>query len=337
MASFGHDIIFIVEISFFGDRRMLYRMAGYCRLSKEDGENRRSESIENQKKLILEYVDKAGDMQLVRMYVDDGYSGLYFSNRPQFQQMMADIYRGEIQGVITKDISRLGREHIETGHYIERVFPSLGIRYVAILDGVDSLCHSNEELAQFKALLNDMYSRDISKKIRGTFQVQKKQGKYMSGFAPYGYRKDPTDRHRFLIDEAAAENVRKIYTLYLEEIPVRKIAEFLNEQQILPPTEYKRKVQKLSYVNRQGRDHVQKWNAPTIYNILKNQTYTGAMVQHKTEKISYKLEKCRIVPQKERYVVEGMHEAIISKKIFEKVQEKRQRFKKNKNNDVKQK
>ena len=106
MASFGHDIIFIVEISFFGDRRMLYRMAGYCRLSKEDGENRISESIENQKKLILEYVDKAGDMQLVRMYVDDGYSGLYFSNRPQFQQMMADIYRGEIQGVITKDISR---------------------------------------------------------------------------------------------------------------------------------------------------------------------------------------------------------------------------------------
>ena len=241
MASFGHDIIFIVEISFFGDRRMLYRMAGYCRLSKEDGENRISESIENQKKLILEYVDKAGDMQLVRMYIDDGYSGLYFSNRPQFQQMMADIYKGEIQGVITKDISRLGREHIETGNYIERVFPSLGIRYVAILDGVDSLCHSNEELAQFKALLNDMYSRDISKKIRGTFQVQKKQGKYMSGFAPYGYRKDPTDRHRFLIDEAAAETVRNIYTLYLEGVSVQKIAERLNRQQILPPTEYKKK------------------------------------------------------------------------------------------------
>lgn len=333
MASFGHDIIFIVEISFFGDRRMLYRMAGYCRLSKEDGENRISESIENQKKLILEYVDKAGDMQLVRMYVDDGYSGLYFSNRPQFQQMMEDIYRGEIQGVITKDISRLGREHIETGHYIERVFPSLGIRYVAILDGVDSLCHSNEELAQFKALLNDMYSRDISKKIRGTFQVQKKQGKYMSGFAPYGYRKDPSDRHRFLIDEAAAENVRKIYRLYLEGYSVKKIAEILNEQQVLPPTEYKTKIQNLNYVNRQGRECVQKWNTPTIYTILKNPVYTGAMVQHKTEKISYKIEKCRNIPPEERYVVEGMHEAIISKKIFEKVQEKRQRFKKNKNND----
>ena len=248
----------------------MYRMAGYCRLSKEDGENRISESIENQMRLISEYVDKAGDMKLVRMYIDDGYSGLYFSNRPQFQQMMADIYKGEIQGVITKDISRLGREHIETGNYIERVFPSLGIRYVAILDGVDSLCHSNEELAQFKALLNDMYSRDISKKIRGTFQVQKKQGKYMSGFAPYGYRKDPADRHRFLIDEAAAETVRNIYTLYLEGVSVQKIAERLNRQKILPPTEYKRKIQKLSYVNRQGKNQVQKWNAPTIYNILKN-------------------------------------------------------------------
>ena len=289
----------------------MYRMAGYCRLSKEDGENRISESIENQKKLILEYVDKAGDMKLVRMYIDDGYSGLYFSNRPQFQQMMKDIYKGEIQGVITKDISRLGREHIETGNYIERVFPSLGIRYVAILDGVDSLCHSNEELAQFKALLNDMYSRDISKKIRGSFLVQKKQGKYMSGFAPYGYRKDPADRHRFLVDEAAAETVRNIYTLYLEGVSVQKIAERLNGQQILPPTEYKRKIQKLNYVNRQG----------------KNQVYTGAMIQHKTEKISYKIEKYRNIPMEERYVVEGMHEAIISKELFARVQEKRQRFK----------
>ena len=134
----------------------------YCRLSQEDARLGESLSIENQKAILLEYAKKNHFPNPV-FFVDDGYSGLYFSNRPQFQQMMADIYKGEIQGVITKDISRLGREHIETGNYIERVFPSLGIRYVAILDGVDSLCHSNEELAQFKALLNDMYSRDISK------------------------------------------------------------------------------------------------------------------------------------------------------------------------------
>ena len=184
--------------SVFRRSKDMYRMAGYCRLSKEDGENRISESIENQIRLISEYVDKAGDMKLVRMYIDDGYSGLYFSNRPQFQQMMADIYKGEIQGVITKDISRLGREHIETGNYIERVFPSLGIRYVAILDGVDSVYHNNEELAQFKTLFNDMYSRDISKKIRGALTAQKKRGQFMSGFAPYGYVKDPADKQSFI-------------------------------------------------------------------------------------------------------------------------------------------
>lgn len=163
----------------------MYQMAAYCRLSKDDGENKISESIENQMKLIREYVSKSDDLEIAEIYIDDGYSGLYFANRPEFQRMMEDIYKGKIQGVITKDISRLGREHIETSNYIERVFPSLGIRYIAILDGVDSVSHSNEELAQFKTLFNDMYSRDISKKIRGALSAQKKRGQFMSGFAPY--------------------------------------------------------------------------------------------------------------------------------------------------------
>ena len=175
----------------------MYQMAAYCRLSKDDGENKISESIENQMKLIREYVGKSEDLEIADIYIDDGYSGLYFANRPEFQRMMEDIYKGKIQGVITKDISRLGREHIETSNYIERVFPSLGIRYIAILDGVDSVAHSNEELAQFKTLFNDMYSRDISKKIRGALSAQKKRGQFMSGFAPYGYIKDPADKHHF--------------------------------------------------------------------------------------------------------------------------------------------
>ena len=149
----------------------MYQMAAYCRLSKDDGENKISESIENQMKLIREYVGKSNDLEIADIYIDDGYSGLYFANRLEFQRMMEDIYKGKIQGVITKDISRLGREHIETSNYIERVFPSLGVRYIAILDGVDSVHHSNEELAQFKTLFNDMYSRDISKKIRGAFSA----------------------------------------------------------------------------------------------------------------------------------------------------------------------
>ncbi len=165
---------------------MMYQMGVYCRLSKDDGENKVSESIENQMKLIREYVTKSEDLEIADIYIDDGYSGLYFANRPEFQRMMEDIYKGKIQGVITKDISRLGREHIETSNYIERVF-DFGVRYIALL-GWRGFCSStnNCNLAQFKTLFNDMYSRDISKKIRGALTAQKR-GQFMSGFAPYGY------------------------------------------------------------------------------------------------------------------------------------------------------
>ncbi len=298
---------------------MMIQMAAYCRLSKDDGENKISESIENQMKLIREYVSKSEDLEIADVYIDDGYSGLYFADRPQFQRMMEDIYRGKIQGVITKDISRLGREHIETSNYIERVFPSLGIRYIAILDGVDSVSHSNEELAQFKTLFNDMYSRDISKKIRGALSAQKKKGQFMSGFAPYGYIRDPEDKHHFLVDEKAAGVVRRIFCMYLEGYSRDGIAKKLNEEGVLPPSEYKRKVQGLKYANAREKAGVKGWAYPTINVILKNRVYTGVMIQHKSEKISYKVRKCQYIPEEEQYIVEGTHEAIISRDTFEQV------------------
>lgn len=300
---------------------MMYQMAAYCRLSKDDGKNKVSESIENQLKLIREYISKSEDLELADIYIDDGYSGLYFENRPEFQRMMENIYKGRIQGVITKDISRLGREHIETSHYIERVFPSLGIRYIAILDGVDSMSHRNEELAQFKTLFNDMYSRDISKKIKGTLMAQKKRGQFMSGFAPYGYVKDPEDKHHFLVDEEAAKVVRRIFCMYLEGYSRGGIARKLNEEGILTPSEYKRKVQGLKYYNAQEKAGAKGWAYPTIKVILNNQVYTGTMVQHKSEKISYKMEKIRYIPEEQQYMVEGMHEPIISKDTFDQAQE----------------
>lgn len=299
----------------------MYRMAAYCRLSKDDGENGVSESIENQKKMIMEYVSKSHDLEIADTYIDDGYSGLYFENRPEFQRMMEDIYKGRIQGVITKDISRLGREHIETSNYIERVFPSLGVRYIAILDGVDSAYHRNEELAQFKTLFNDMYCRDISKKIRGALTAQKKRGQFMSGFAPYGYRKDPEDKHHFLIDEEAAKVVQRIFQMYLEGYSINGIAKKLNDEGILTPSEYKRKVQGLNYANSLEKAGVKGWGYPSVHTILKNRVYTGAMVQHKSEKISYKVKKHRNIPEEEQYIVEGMHDAIISKDTFQLVQE----------------
>lgn len=297
----------------------MVQMAAYCRLSKDDGENKISESIENQMKLIREYVSKSEDLEIADVYIDDGYSGLYFADRPQFQRMMEDIYKGKIQGVITKDISRLGREHIETSNYIERVFPSLSIRYIAILDGVDSVFHSNEELAQFKTLFNDMYSRDISKKIRGALSAQKKRGQFMSGFAPYGYIRDPEDKHHFLVDEEAAGVVRRIFCMYLEGYSRDGIARTLNEEDILPPSEYKRKVQGLKYANAREKAGVKGWAYPTINIILKNRVYTGAMIQHKSEKISYKVRKYQYIPEEKQYIVEGTHEAIISKDTFEQV------------------
>ena len=300
---------------------MMYQMAAYCRLSKDDGKNKVSESIENQLKLIREYISKSEDLELADIYIDDGYSGLYFENRPEFQRMMENIYKGRIQGVITKDISRLGREHIETSHYIERVFPSLGIRYIAILDGVDSMSHRNEELAQFKTLFNDMYSRDISKKIKGTLMAQKKRGQFMSGFAPYGYVKDPEDKHHFLVDEEAAKVVRRIFCMYLEGYSRGGIARKLNEEGIFTPSEYKRKVQGLKYYNAQEKAGAKGWAYPTIKVILNNQVYTGTMVQHKSEKISYKMEKIRYIPEEQQYMVEGMHEPIISKDTFDQAQE----------------
>jgi len=296
-------------------------MAAYCRLSRDDGENKVSESIENQLKLIREYVDKSDGLEIADVYIDDGFSGMYYDNRPAFQRMMADITSGKIQGVITKDISRLGREHIETSNYIERVFPLLHIRFIAILDGLDSFLHRNEELAQFKTLLNDMYCRDISKKIKGSLETKKRRGEFMSGFAPYGYVKNPKNKHQFLIDEEAAHTVRRIFHLYLAGYSREGIAKILNGEKILSPSEYKREVQGLSYVNARRKVGAGGWSYPTVCSILKNRVYTGTMVQHKTEKISYKVDKYRYISPEEQIIVENTHEAIIDRDTFKQAQE----------------
>ncbi len=296
-------------------------MAAYCRLSREDGENRISESVENQLKLIREYVDRSEDLELTEVYIDDGWSGMQFNSRPAFLRMLEDLRRGKVQGVITKDISRLGREHIETSRYMERVFPAWNVRFIAILDGVDTMTHRNEELAQFKTLFNDLYCRDISRKIRSSLDTQKRRGHYMSGFAPYGYRKDPEDRHHFLPDPAAAENVRRIFSLYLAGHSVAEIARRFNEEGIPSPTAYKRRVQGLRYCNARAEEGGG-WSGSTLYGILKNRVYAGDMVQRKTEKISYKVDQCRAVPQDQQIIVENTHEPLISREMLSQAQER---------------
>lgn len=298
---------------------MVYRTAAYCRLSKEDDDSGLSESIENQLAIIEEYILKSGDLELVDIYIDDGYSGMNF-DRPEFVRMIQDVKDKRIDAIITKDMSRLGREHIGTSNYRELVFPKLGIRYISVLDGIDSLSHENEELAQFKSLFNDMYSRDISKKIIGALNAKKKTGAHMSGLAPYGYIKDPYDKHKLIIDEEAAEVVQRIYSLFLQGFSKKRIAKMLNEESVMTPSEYKRKVLKINYKN--GNEKEKKgWSYSTINVILKNRMYTGAMVSHKTAKISYKVDKEIPIPPKDQIIVENMHEAIIKKDIFNQVQE----------------
>ncbi len=197
-------------------KTVIYKVAIYIRLSKEDADKgfNESESITNQKCLLTEYVESLGEeYELVDIYIDPGYTGTNF-NRPDFQRMIRDIESGKINMVITKDLSRLGRDYIETGEYIENWFPEHEVRYVSVTDGIDTFAtnNGNNDIAPFKSILNDMYSKDLSKKIRTALHTMQKQGKWVGGKTAIGYMKDPNDKNKLMICEPEAEIVRTIFT-----------------------------------------------------------------------------------------------------------------------------
>ena len=196
-------------------KTVIYKVAIYIRLSKEDVDKGfdESESITNQKSLLTEYVEKLGwEYELVDIYIDPGYTGTNF-NRPDFQRMIRDIENGKVNMVITKDLSRLGRDYIETGEYIEKWFPEHEVRYVSVTDGIDTFAinNGNNDIAPFKSILNDMYSKDLSKKIRTALHTMQKQGKWVGGKTALGYVKDPNDKNKLMICEPEAEIVRTIF------------------------------------------------------------------------------------------------------------------------------
>ncbi len=194
----------------------IYHAAMYLRLSQEDGDvsnatKAESNSISNQRTLITQFLENKDDIELVSTRIDDGYTGSNF-DRPQFQLMIEDIKKGIVDCVIVKDLSRFGREYIDAGNYIERIFPMLGVRFISVTDGIDSINQNNTDMiVSFKNLLNDAYCRDISIKIRANLQALMKQGKFIGAFPVYGYMKDPDDVHRLVIDPEAATTVRDIY------------------------------------------------------------------------------------------------------------------------------
>ena len=205
----------------------------YCRLSKDDGSNSESLSIRTQKAMLMEYATRNG-FGNCQYYVDDGYSGTN-SDRPAFQELLDDIREGKVATVITKDQSRLGRNHIETGTYMEIFFPEHGVRYIAINDGYDSNEQSQMDIAPFRNIINEMYAKDTSRKIKSALRTRKKSGKYISSGAPFGYQKDPADHNHLVIDPNTAPVVEYIYSMAEEGLGLHRIAKRLHDEKVLKP------------------------------------------------------------------------------------------------------
>lgn len=301
------------------------KAAIYCRLSKEDEhkikEGDESESIQNQKLILTEYAARNGFI-LHEIYADDDYSGLD-SDRPAFNQMIQDAKKGLFNTVICKSQSRFTRDMEIVEKYLHGLFPLLGIRFIGVVDHVDTNINGNKKARQINGLINEWYCEDLSESVKSVYKSKMKQGQFLGAFAPYGYIKDPEDRHKLIIDNEAAKVVKKIYQLYMEGLGVQKIRNRLYEEGIPTPTIYKTNHQSLNYSNPQISNLNRQygfWASGTIKKILTNETYTGSVVQGRERKVSYKSKKIAQVPKSEWYVVPNCHEPIITKEDFEFVQ-----------------
>lgn len=293
------------------------RAAIYVRLSKEDGDKIESDSIVNQKELILDYLKDKADIEVCSVRVDDGFSGANF-DRPAFKLMLEDIRTGEIDCVIVKDLSRFGRNFVEAGRFLNQEFPLRGVRFIAINDQYDTLekkSSSDDIVIPFKNLVNDAYCRDISVKIRSQLEVKRKKGDFIGSFAVYGYLKDPDDRHKLVVDDYAADVVRDIFRWKLEGLSQQRIAERLDDDGILSPMEYKRYCG-MSYKSGFQINPKAKWTAVAIGRILKNEFYVGTLVQGKRSAPNHKIKKLLEKPHSEWVRIENSHEAIVDLEIF---------------------
>ena len=292
---------------------MEYHVALYIRLSKEDENAGPSQSVTNQESLLREFEQQRG-LSIYDVYVDDGWSGTNFE-RPSFQRMIADIEAKKVNMVITKDLSRLGRDYIMTGHYMERYFPEHRVRYISLLDGIDTGVDSTaNEITPFRAIMNDMYAKDISKKIKSVKRDKQRKGQFIGGKPVYGYKMHPTEKNKIVIDKEAAPIVQRIFTMALSGISCRKIAAALNEEGVPSPAAYANLA-----VAKPG-PYTGLWSSERISEMLKNETYIGNMVQGRMVKISYKSKKCLRQAPENWVVVEGTHEPIVDQKTFQKVQ-----------------
>ena len=299
-----------------------YRAIAYYRLSKAHKNKKASESdsIANQRKLVQCFLDRHPNIILVDEADDDGYTGTNF-DRPGFQKVLDAIKSGKVNCVIVKDLSRLGREYISVGDFIEQKFPDWGVRFIAINDDVDSTkVNSGDDLiVPIKNIMNESYCRELSRKLRKQFQIQRGNGEFLGAFASYGYCKSPDDKHKLIIDEFAAEVVKGIFSLKIKGYSPSAIAEYFNAELIPSPFEYK-KSKGLNYKSGFVSAEQSKWSAVTVSRILTNPIYAGTLVQGKRSTPNFKVKRMRERPEQEWSVVKGNHPAIIDPIVFTTVQ-----------------
>ncbi len=284
------------------EENIIWNAALYVRLSQDDKDKNVSNSIINQEKMLSDYVikNKKEQFNIVDSYIDDGYTGTNF-NRPAFKRMMNDIKAGIVNCIIVKDLSRFGREHIDVDNYLERILPLLGVRFISVMQNIDSFKNPekmNSIEIPFLNLINEEYARDISRKTKASLETKRKEGKYVYSRAPYGYLKDPDDKYHLIVDKAKAENVRKVFRLYIKGISIYSIYKDMKKKSVKNFEE-------------------ETWSVVKVKRILNNMIYTGDMVQGTTSKYNHKTKKRFELPEKDWIVVPDTHEAIIEKEIFE--------------------
>lgn len=303
---------------------MKEKIALYMRLSNEDDRNKESASIINQRNLLHDFIQNNSEFTGCKIieFTDDGCSGTNF-DRPAVKALLEQAKKGEINCIIVKDFSRFGRNFIEVGDFIEQVFPSLNVRFIAVNNNFDSkdyaACAGALDMA-FRNLINELYSRDISKKVKSAKRTKMKNGDFMSGGAPFGYRKSSENKNKLEIDPAAAEYVRRVFSLCADGKSTNEIASVLNAEDIPTPLMYKRSIGNRRKWNIKGEKNI--WTNAAVLRVLRDERYTGNLVSGKREIKKIGSGKSVKVPQKDWIIIENTHEPIISKKLFNKARER---------------
>lgn len=287
----------------------------YCRLSKDDGNSVESMSIWSQKVMLKQFAE-SNSIAIYDYYVDDGYSGTNFE-RPSFKKMITDIENGKINCVITKDLSRLGRNCLQSGAYIEMYFPQKNIRYIAITDGIDTLNSNQNDIMPFKNILNEMYAKDTSKKVKSAIQSRMREGTYIGSKAPFGYLKDPDNKRRLIIDEKTKPIIELIYKLCLEGKGTQLISQELMKRKIPRPSAFVENAEKLYGLTEENK---YQWSHRMVLNVLRDPVYCGNMARNKRPTLSFKNSKRMYIPKSDYIYAKDTHEGIVSEEIWEQVQ-----------------